>query len=114
MLHGKVLGNKGSDSGDRRWGAQGFNVPMCSRASLGRCRRIRASRGAMESESRNRGPGQGMWGGPVELAVRRCLKRKNHCLMQLRREDFLNNGFTEGCPWCQAVLAGIPRQGQSE
>lgn len=33
--------------------------------------------------------------------------------MQLRREGFLNHGFTQGCPGCQATLGGTSRQGHS-
>lgn len=33
---------------------------------------------------------------------------------QLRWEDFVTYGFTEGCPGCQAMLSGTPRQGHDE
>ena len=34
--------------------------------------------------------------------------------MRLRRDDFLQKGFTEGCPGCQAILAGSGVRGHSE
>ena len=34
--------------------------------------------------------------------------------MRLRKEDFLEHGFTEGCPGCQALIAGTTARGHSE
>ena len=34
--------------------------------------------------------------------------------MRLKKEDFLEHGFTEGCPGCQALIAGTTARGHSE
>ena len=34
--------------------------------------------------------------------------------LRLKREDFLKHGFTEGCPGCQAVIAGTIARGHTE
>ena len=34
--------------------------------------------------------------------------------LRLKKEDFLEHGFTEGCPGCQAIIAGTPARGHSE
>jgi hypothetical protein len=34
--------------------------------------------------------------------------------MRLKREDFLEHGFTEGCPGCQALIGGTAARGHSE
>ena len=34
--------------------------------------------------------------------------------MRLKRDDFLENGFTDGCPGCKAILAGGLVQGHTE
>ena len=36
------------------------------------------------------------------------------CRLRLRREDFLNHEFTEGCQGCKALLAGSLARGHSE
>ena len=34
--------------------------------------------------------------------------------MRLKKEDFLEHGFTEGCPGCQAIIAGASARNHSE
>ena len=34
--------------------------------------------------------------------------------LRLRKADFLTHGFSEGCPGCQALIAGTPARGHSE
>ena len=34
--------------------------------------------------------------------------------LRLKKEDFLVHGFTEGCPGCQAIIAGTTARGHSE
>ena len=34
--------------------------------------------------------------------------------MRLKRDDFIEKGFTEGCPGCKAILEGGPVRGHSE
>lgn len=41
-------------------------------------------------------------------------EERKHYRVQVRREDFLNHGFTQGCPGCQATLSGMPHQTHSE
>lgn len=41
-------------------------------------------------------------------------EEKHFYRVQLKRDDFLNHGYMEGCPGCQAALSGTSRQGHSE
>ena len=34
--------------------------------------------------------------------------------LRLKKEDFLEHGFTEGCPRCQAIIVGTPARGHNE
>jgi hypothetical protein len=33
--------------------------------------------------------------------------------MMLKREDFIEHGFTEGCPGCQMIIAGATARGHT-
>ena len=34
--------------------------------------------------------------------------------MRLKRDDFIEKGFTDGCPGCKAILSGGPVRGHTE
>ena len=39
---------------------------------------------------------------------------RNVYRMRLKRDDFIEKGFTDGCPGCKAILSGGPVRGHTE